>query len=78
MSENFTILDLESIHPRKRKIQWFPPLPLKFSTGPLVGSSTILKITINAILEKKLFFQYTLPADQVYMYNVAIIAPRKS
>ena len=29
------------IHLRKRKIQWFPPLPLKFPMGPLVGPSTI-------------------------------------
>ena len=32
--------DFRNLHPRKRKIQWFPPLPLKFPTGPLVGSST--------------------------------------
>ena len=32
--------DFRNLYPRKCKIQWFPPLPLKFPTGPLVGSST--------------------------------------
>ena len=40
--------DFRNLHPRKHKVQWFPPLPLKFPTGPLVGSSTR-----EGILEKR-------------------------
>ena len=41
--------DFRNLHPRKCKIQWFSSLPLKFSTGSLVGSSIrLLYIAIAA------------------------------
>ena len=48
--------DFRNLHPRKRKIQWFPPLPLKFPTGPLVGSSTISSVPFYAPTSISLIF----------------------